>query len=180
MSIFFFLGGAGAVESERLATTVLTQSAANIQFTSINSGYKHLLLVAQARATSTSVNFRELRMQLNSLATNHNIEQGTINNAGTSAYEALRNQSVCRIGFISSAGRQANEFNAFPAFIYNYTSTARFKSIQSYGQAQSGTTMWGLGGTFSTNAAVSNMLLRPDTGSFATGCSFQLYGFDAV
>ena len=168
-------GGAAAAASsyESIATvTVGSGGAANVNFTSIPSTYKHL----QIRSMSLFINAR-LDITFNSdSASNYSYHLVQGDGSGTYA-EAGANTTSIKCWPNGNATNIANP-NLAIVDVLDYADTNKYKTARILnGFDQNGSGIISLNsGAWRNTAAVTSILLAPNTGNFSQYSSFALYG----
>jgi hypothetical protein len=161
---------------ELISTTVLTSTAASINFSSLgtySSTYKHLQIRWSSRAGSTQIN-----LKFNGSSTgyaNHRLagsSTSVFSDGATSAAE-IRFSSGS-----SSTGATANAFSGGILDILDSYSTTKNKTIRTlYGTADSGLNIVNLfSGLWANTSSITSVNFTLPSGSFAIGSRFSLYG----
>ena len=164
-----------------LETISLTQTAASVTFDNIpQTGYTDLKIVMSTRAADSANNWYATKIQFNTDTTASNYPYRALYGFGSTVGSASSNQYA---GYIPSGARTANTFGNNEIYIPNYTSsTAKSFSVDTVTEGN-GTSYEILGlwaGSWSGTAAISQMVLSPDTGSWAANSTFSLYGVAAT
>jgi hypothetical protein len=159
----------------------LNASAASVTFSNIpQSGYTDLKLVMSTRAADSANNWYLTKIQFNTDTTSGNYSARFVGGFGSSAYSSTSSNYA---GYIPSGARTANTFGNNEIYIPNYTgSTAKSFSTDSVTEGN-GTSYEILGlwaGLWSGTAEINQIVLSPDTGSWAQYSTFSLYGLAAV
>jgi hypothetical protein len=165
--------GANAVgDYESIQTvTVGSGGASSISFTSIPSTYSHLQIRVIARSSSNP----QVNLRFNSdSGSNYTEHQVGGNGTAASAYGA-GSLNLMPQGPVAST---TSVFAGFVIDILDYANTNKFKTIRGLnGYDQNGSGFIGLYSNLWRNtAAVSNIELLANVGSFAQYSSFALYG----
>lgn len=158
-----------ATTYEIIDKTILGSNAAYIEFTSIPSTYKDVILVGSTRTTKTSIN-DEAELKLNGTAITGIRLYGT--GAGVAS-------DTTPIMLPAGANATSDTFDNFTIYIPNYASTTQYKSVSIDQTGENnGTTAYAtlIAGLYSSNTAVSTIRLTSLTGSYVTNSSFYLYG----
>ena len=169
---------------ESIATvTVGSGGAANVEFTSIPSTFKHLQIRLIARNTENATGAgADLRMQLNG-DTGSNYASHNLRGDGASATAtAASSQAQMRLSVTIRDGRTASAFNAGVIDILDYTSTNKnttVRSLDGYDSNGAGQIYFSSGLYNSTNA-ITSIKLFADAFNFAQYSSFALYGIKGV
>jgi hypothetical protein len=153
--------------------------AANVEFTSIPSTFKHLQIRLIARNTENDTGAgADLRMQLNG-DTGSNYASHNLRGDGASATAtAASSQAQMRLSVTIRNGRTASAFNAGVIDILDYTSTNKnttVRSIDGYDSNGAGQIYFSSGLYNSTNA-ITSIKLFADAFNFAQYSTFALYG----
>ena len=161
----------GAYES--IATvTVGSGGAANVEFTSIPSTYKHLQIRGLARiATGGSSGI----IQFNSDTTTTNYYHHGIEGLGSGTPGAFASN---QFPFIISIPSTANTFAVTVTDILDYANTNKYKTLRIInGQDKSGSgELYLVSGLWKNTNAVTQILIKPNTSSFSQYTQFALYG----
>ncbi len=185
MPILGIIASQGRVAStayESIATvTVGSGGAANVEFTSIPSTYKHLQIRGISRGTSGS--FDQIYGQINS-DTGSNYANHVLFGDGSSASASggAPNTSFS-IGANTGSTQPTGAFGAIVIDILDYANTSKFKTIRALSGANGNTTqgyIWFASGLWrSTSAITSIKLERLVSGSnnpLVEYSQFALYG----
>ena len=154
-----------------MTATVDSGGASSITFSSIPSTFKHLQIRGIAKNSQAS----DLRVQYNSdTATNYAWHYLLGNGSSAVAGAATTTSSMV----ISTLGATANVFNGIVADIHDYTNTSKNKTIRTLsGNDFNGSgSVFFISGLWISTAAISNIKLFPDAGTFSQYTSFTLYG----
>lgn len=165
-----------------IAETTLGASAANFDFTSIPSGYRHLMVVWLLRS-DVSATSDSCLTSLNNDTTNANYDRQYFQAVASSTTAVAVNAgSGSRAGLQSTgATSPANQFGTGYLLVADYTSS-QYKTVHGFGNAwtnRSSSTIlmyhWVQG--WANTAAVTRITIAPGTGSnFVSGSAVQLYG----
>ncbi len=168
-------GGAGAANTalELISTQVLTGTATQVTFSSIPSTYKHLQL---RFAGSTTTNGFTLQFQFNGAT------------SGYSWHILSRYQSsgYAEASSSTNAIRMSNSFNGLSSVasaaimdIYDYADVNKYKTAKIiYGSNNTGNTELAMlaSGLYQSTSAISSIVALANSGSFAIGSRFSIYG----
>ena len=165
---------------ESIATvTVGSGGAANVEFTSIPSGFEHLQIRAIARSTKASVDNAFVNMQINS-DTGANYSYHDLYGDGSSvAAGAITSVTQNYIQRITASTAAASIFGTFVIDILDYKNTNKYKTLKSLGGFDlngSGQIYLVSGSWRNTNAITSLKFTSQTTGDFAQYSQFALYG----
>jgi hypothetical protein len=155
----------------------ITGSGSSLSFTSIPSTYKHLQIRGISRDGSDSA----VVAQFNGDTSTSNYAQHRLYGNGSSVTSDGYPSGTFGFGFAIISltnGVPASTYATMITDIQDYSSTTRNKTVRSfYGQDQNGSGIVGLSSSLWLNtAAITSILLRPYSGTFATGTTFSLYG----
>lgn len=175
----FAAAAAGAYES--IATNTLSGTAASVTFSGIPSTYASLQVRILARDASTGSATNNLKYQFNSdTGSNyvgwHYLEgDGTSANAG--AYATLTYSALLRAIPGSNASNTLT-YGAVIMDIHDYASTSKYKTVRSIGgHDRNGTGYIELGSSlYMSTTAISSITFNADSGNYAAGTTFALYG----
>ena len=158
---------------EPIATNTLNSAAANVTFSSISGSYTDLIIVCNAKGTSS----QSVRMQFNSdTATNYSSTQlsattgdGLVNSA------RFTNVDEIRIGYYQS-GLSTTDFLPCIIQIQNYSNSTTYKTALGRSAQQSVETV----GLWRSTSAITAVKLYPASGNFESGSTFTIYGIAAA
>lgn len=147
-----------------LANTTLSSAVSSVTFSSIPATYRDLVLVIAGTATSTD----QMVIRFNSSTTGYS-EVTMLGAASTSSYTS----SVNRLSQIALSTTQSNGI----MHIMDYSATDKHKTAL-YRNNLGGSTTYATAGRWADTSAITSILLALETGgnTFASGCSFALYG----
>jgi len=162
-----------------IATTTLTTTATEIDFTSISGSYTDLVLVMNGGMSRNGAAFL-MRVGNNSVDTGNNYSETDLYGNGTSAgSNRVTNSSVWNI-FSNVGSSTTTGENTFILNIMNYSNATTYKtaigrasnaSSSNYPGAAAAVFLWR-----STSAINTIKLLRQSTDTFNSGSTFSLYG----
>jgi hypothetical protein len=160
----------------------LNADAASVTFANIpQTGYTDLKIVMSARDTASASAWYVLKLQFNSDTTDGNYSTRILYGFGSTAGSGTSNRQ--NTGYITSDARTANTFNNLEMYIPNYTGSS-YKSFSvdsvTEGNGSSFEILGFHAGLWSATAAITQVVLAPDAGSFAQYSTFSLYGLAAV
>ena len=178
-------GAPGAANSyESIATvTVGSGGAANVEFTSIPSGFEHLQIRAIARSTRASVDNVFVNMQINSDTGANYSYHDLYGDGSTVAAGAITSVTQNYIQRITASTAAASIFGTFVIDILDYKNTNKYKTLKSLGGFDlngSGQIYLVSGSWRNTNAITSLKFTSQATGDFAQYSHFALYGIKGV
>jgi hypothetical protein len=158
---------------ESIATVnVGSGGAANVQFTSIPSTYKHLQVRAIAYASSGG----NIQGQFNSDTGTNYVRHYMYGDGASAVGGADTSINYVNFGYVPSS---SNYFSAAVTDILDYTSTSKNKTIRTftgYDANGSGLVVVYSGLWFATPTAITSINLTPQSGTFSQYSSFALYG----
>lgn len=157
-----------------IATTTLGSTQANISFSSLGS-YTDLILVCNPINTSAG---SDIGMQFNG-DTGTNYSGTWINGNGTTA-SSSRITSYNYIPVLQPISGQSTVYSGQGIIhIMNYGNSTTYKTVLSrYDDAAKST--GAEVGLWRNTAAITSVLMKPGTGSFAAGSTFTIYGIAAA
>jgi hypothetical protein len=157
-----------------IATTTTSGSASNVTFSSITSTYTDLVIVVNAGGSTNA----DLHVQFNG-DTGSNYSRTVLSGSGSAASSG-RQSSVTYIR-VDNLGYLNTTFPAFNAIInvMNYSNTTTNKTVVSRTNNAS-TGVDASVGLWRSTAAITSVVLFPDTGTLTNGSTFTLYGIKAA
>jgi hypothetical protein len=154
-----------------IETKTLGTAAASIEFTSIPQTFTDLVVVASARNTTTSEFYRiEINGSSANFTSRYLLGNGSLVSTGS--------ESLAPYADMARSTYTANTFSNSQFYIPNYSgSTNKSISIDSVSENNATEAYASISaGLWSQTAAVTSVLFRPNSGNFAIGCIFSLYG----
>jgi hypothetical protein len=156
----------------KIASTTLGSAAASVTFSSIPGTYTDLILVIEGQYASGAGS---------AVALQYNGDTGT-NYSNTFMYGSTsansgRNTAVtsAQLGFMSGA-----QISNSIMQIQNYSNTTTYKSGLGRGNV-TGDIVYAVVGLWRNTAAINSIAIKVDSGvSYASGCTFNLYGIAAA
>ncbi len=158
------------------SSTVGSGGASSIDFTSIPSSFKNIVIKTNLRASSSANNWYLMRLTFNSDTTSGNYSARLLGGFGSSTYSST---SSYYSGYIPSAARTASTFGNNEIFIPNYSgSTAKSISTDSVteGNGSSYEILGIWAGLWTGTSAISSISIASDTGNLAQYSTAYLYG----
>ena len=161
-----------------LLTTTVGTATPTVSISPIPSGYTDLVVVGSIRSSSsTSV----MRYRYNGATTNYSAT--TMYGVGSGSGGSFRTTGETGIYGVGGSGiyvtNTADTFTTFNLHIFNYANTTTFKtSIVRTGGAASADATVGL--WRATPAAITQLDFVLDSGNFAVGSTFTIYGVTAA
>lgn len=160
-----------------IATQTLGSTAATVTFSSIPSTYTDLVLVATLRQSTTN---QDGFLRFNSdTGTNYS---DTVVRGNGSAASSVRDTSAAGIdiGVMSNSANTSGEFEAVIINIMNYANTTTYKTVVMRTN-QPASIVNAIVGLWRSTSAINTVSLESrNSGSFAVGCTFTLYGIKAA
>lgn len=167
-----------AITYEPIATTTLSTSAANVEFTSIPGTYTDLVLAGTIRSTRAGELTDQWTVQVNG-------DTGS-NYSGTYLWygpSSGRVSGTTNIGLVRCPGPTATA-GIFGYGIINFMNYSNSTTYKTFITKWSEYTYYEMGTTVSlwrnTNAITSLKILSTTSSNLATGTSFTLYGIKAA
>ena len=155
-----------------LANLTLGSAAATVTFSSINQGYRDLILVCSGTSANTSINSIQLRFNSDA-GSNYAV----VNMIGISSGPAAASTTSSGA---SGGLTVSNSVNVNITQIVDYSATDKHKSTLSRENAMGDSYIRIAGSRWANTAAITAILCRIDTGAnFNTGSTFALYGIVA-
>jgi hypothetical protein len=153
-----------------LATVTLGTASASVTFSSIPATYRDLILVF--RGTLTTATFNELELRINGdTGSNYTRIVAFGDGSGTGSLTDVFNS------YRFSYGNNTNPFTSIVQFM-DYSATDKHKTALSR-SSTAANIVFASATRWANTAAVNTIRLAPNSGSFATGCTFALYGIVA-
>jgi len=156
-----------------LATNTLSSTAATVSFSSIPSTYTDLVLVATLRQSTTN---QDGYLRFNS-DTGTNYSDTVVRGNGSTA-SSVRDTSAAGIdiGVMSNSANASGEFETVIINIMNYANTTTNKTVIMRTN-QTASIVNAIVGLWRSTAAINTVSLESrNSGSFAIGSTFSLYG----
>ena len=155
--------------------TVGSGGASSISFSSIPQTFTDLSIVASCRSSSTSNATDVMLVNFNGAGTSN---FSAITYGATSASAFAFQDTNNYIGMTATTSQTANSFAVSSAYIPNYTvATNKAYTIESAGPSAGGT--WAfrfMGVRWSNTAAITSMVITPNSGNFLELSTISLYG----
>jgi hypothetical protein len=161
-----------------IATTTLGSAQSSYTFSSISGSYTDLVLVCSYQPTAGSVFF--MQVGNGSVDTGSNYSQ-TILYGYTSPPNSTRysNQTASNIGPEAISTPTTTWTNIITSF-QNYSNTTTYKNWLSRYNDASGSEVNAKISLWRSTSAINTIKLYPNTGNFAAGSTFTLYGIAAA
>lgn len=160
-----------------LAKTNLGASQANVEFTTIAGTYTDLVLICSPRGDAAN-STRSMTMQFNANATGYSDRRAYGTGAAVAGDNNVYGTDEIYLGEAASAGGTASTFSSIEIYIPNYAgSSHKTVSISSVSE-QAATTAFSqiITGLWANTDAITSIKLFIQSGSFASGSTFDLYG----
>jgi hypothetical protein len=168
--------GAGAAGAyELIESSILLSDTASVTFSSIPQDYKHLQIRLVGRATATGT-FRSIETVING-DTGSNYRWHLLEGTGSSvASQSYGPASYMPIGQIPGTGI-ADAWAAVITDYLDYSSSSKNTTVRTlHGFAGSSRQIVLQSGLWMNTAAVTQILLRPDSNNWLSGTRISLYG----
>ena len=156
-----------------IASNTLTSAAASVTFSSISGAYTDLILITNPSSTTDP---QSIYIQFNS-DTGTNYSRTVLYGDGTSASTGRDSTyNYIRMGY-NTGNRTANITQ-----IQNYSNATTYKSTLSRSNTYAGSAgyVYARVGLWRSTSAITSLLIGVDSGTFATGSTFSLYGIAAA
>jgi hypothetical protein len=157
--------------------TVGSGGASSISFNSIPQTFTDLLVVSSCRSSSTTQVTDMLLVNFNGAGTTNfnSINFGAANGSNFSS-----NDTNGYVGMTATTMQTANSFAVSSAYIPNYTvATNKSYSIEGVGPSLTSPGTWSsrfTGMRWSNTAAITSMVITPNSGNFLELSTISLYG----
>ena len=156
---------------EPIATQTLGTAAATVTFSSIPQTYTDLVLIVNTK-TATNVN---VFMRFNGDTSSNYSDTRLVGDGSSASSSRLTNQTSA----IIISGDPSLNFSTYKVDIFNYTNATTFKTFLTRSNSADRAAVL-LGLWRATPAAITTINIRVDTGTFAVGTTFTLYGIKAA
>ncbi len=170
-------GGAAAGTFDLISSTILTGSQASVTFdtSTLGSTYKHLQIRAAYRTSSVSFDSFS-KLTFNGSSTSY--QSHALFGNGSSVVGQFWNESTYILSlFAQGNGSTANAFGGGVLDILDFASSSKNTTIRDLsGRTASDPRISLSSGAWFNTAAVTSVVLTPDTGNYLTGSRFSLYG----
>lgn len=160
----------------------LTAVSSSMSFTSIPSGFRHLLIVGRMRV-DTSAEGDEVKVQFNGDTGGNYDFQQLYGNSATAAASTIRATTSILALRSEAANSRADVFAAGICLVFGYSISGVEKTTlsinQTFGNLSADADLLVLlrSGLWRNTAIITSIALSPNTGpNFVTGTRFQLYG----
>jgi hypothetical protein len=154
-----------------IQSQVLTGTASSVTFSAIPQGYRDLKLIIQC---SSSGSFPYGKVQFNGDAASHYAWSWIYwsNTAQAAGASSDTSAEVFNAGFNSGtfAATQLDIFNYASATLTKYMTALAYDSVQNTSDS--------IGGAWNETAAITSIVLQPNSGNFPSGSTFTLYGIN--
>jgi hypothetical protein len=147
-----------------IASNVLGSSASSIEFASISSSYRDLVIVV----TATNSSLAQLRVRPNGLTTN--LSSVTAEGNGTTT----ASNTYANIGEMGLFNNLSSEISVQTIQFMDYATDKHKTVLMRTNRAGGGVSM--IAGRWASTSAITSIVLAPDGGTFNTGSTFYLYG----
>jgi len=155
--------------------TVSGSTAASVVFSSIPGTYTDLWIMAMARNSSS---LSTLNIQFNGdTASNYSFRR-LIGNGAAASSDSDASEGDIWIGLTTASTNTADTFASNSIYVPNYAGSTN-KSVSGESATETNATTAYIqctAGLWASTAAITSVTLAPDTGEFAIGSSFYLFG----
>ena len=154
------------------SSTVGSGGAASIDFTSIPNTFTDLCLKVSVRCSQSQI-YGEFQIAFNNVGTSFSTRLLEGNGVSVTSYTSSR-----RIGVATGASATASTFGNAEIYIPNYAGSTN-KSFSVDGVSENnGTSAWTdlVAGLWSNTAAINQVTISPETGTFLEHSTAYLYG----
>ena len=160
---------------ESIATVTAAGGETSFTFSSIPSTYKHLQIRGLSRDGADSAVIAQFNGDTSSTNYAHHRLYG---NGSTVTADGYASGTFAFAMISLTNGVPTSTYATMIADIVDYASTSKNKTVRSfYGQDRNGSGLVGMSPSLWLNtAAITSILLKPFSGSFAAGTTFALYG----
>jgi hypothetical protein len=166
---------AGVSAYTALANVTLGSSATSVVFSSINQGFRDLVLVI-GNAREAANNGASMQMRFNANSTSIYNEVAMDGNGSSTSSSVNSSQPEFRL--MQGQGMSNTDPMSFLVNIMDYATTDKHKTVLCRGDFPAGLTQ-ASAKRFAATTAVSSITLFPFTGSIAANTTFALYGVSA-
>jgi hypothetical protein len=161
-----------------IASITLGATVSSVTFSSIPQTYTDLVCVVEGRGTRADYD-DEVKIQFNSdTATNYS--STLLSGSGSAASSSRTTSASLIIGRIVGNSATAGVRSNMILNIMNYANTTTYKTVlERLNEPPSGGADYGvalIAGLWRSTAAISTLTLTTTSGSFSSGCNFNLYG----
>lgn len=156
-----------------IAKQVLSTTAASVSFTGIPGTYTDLSLLVTARSSTSGAGVDYFSIRFNGVSTDLSGRSVYAQNSGT-----VGSITFAPYARLTESTFTANTFSSTSIYIPNYAgSTNKAFSVDTAQENNATTHLLDIvAGLWSSTAAITQVDLVPNVGSFASGSSFFLYG----
>ena len=158
-----------------IATNTLSSATNSVSFTSISGSYTDIIVVFNGAASTSGVT---ASVAFNSdSGTNYSVTYlyGNGSSAGSGRFSSATKMFL---GFIQVGMGTAFDAN-FIAHVQNYSNSTTYKTVVARSNVASQETEAAVG-LWRSTSAITSMTFTTNTGNFASGSTFTLYGITAA
>ena len=155
----------------------IASSAASYTFTAIPSTFTDLVLRISSRGTDAAL-IRGVTIAFNGVGGTSYSETFVSGNGSTASSARSSNQAVSGLGVTPANNTAANIFGSLETYIPSYTASQNkaFGSNSVSEDNNTTSTLRGNAGLFTNTSAITSITLTLNSGDYASGSSFYLYG----
>lgn len=165
------------------SSTVASGTVSSVTFSSIPNTYTDLLIKVSARSTNIGNNYDNYYLTMNGTAGGTAYSDRLLYGVGSSngSFNHIGTTQM-QIGATPNTAGTASTFDNTEIYINNYASTSIYKSVSSDIAVERNTTTNGatfvavVTGLWSSNSAITSLVLTPDATNFVQYSSIYLYG----
>lgn len=169
------VGGGGSYES--IATFTLASDTASVTFSSIPSTYKHIQIRLMARGTKAAADCRWYARLNGDTGTNYSLH-ALIGSGTAASAQGAASQNYIEGRAVTGNTATSGIFGTAILDYHDYSSTTKNKTLRAItGNDRNGAGEIGLtSSVWLSTAAISSVLIYPESDSWLTGSTFSLYG----
>jgi hypothetical protein len=169
---------------EKISSTTLTSSAGSVTFSSIPQTFTDLCIKTMTRSTAAGVSVGYL-YSINGTGGSGTYVSAGLRATGSAPRTVVNSNSYgYHSDFANGGGMIANSFSVHEVYIQNYVDSLTLNRTFAVtgGQMDSTTPRYiGVQTTkYQGTTAITSITFQPDSGSWAIGSSFDLYGISTV
>ena len=163
-----------------IQSTTVSGTAANVTFSSIPATYKHLQIRAVARTDGTGVS-QPMFMRFNGATTTYHNQGFISNQTGLNFVPYNGFDSGIYMQRAAAATASASYFGSSIINIIDYATSKHKTCVAEVGGSMAGGSSSNFsvgpyGGTWQDTAAITSIVITPQSGSWVTNTVFSLYG----
>ena len=157
-------------------TQELTSAASSVTFTSIDtkvpSGSRHLVVLVSG-ASDQATNYKDLQLQFNADTGSNYHDQGMKGDGSASSAAIRTSQAQLTPGFLPGSTAHASAMGGGTILIPHFAGTDGHKAVLAvFGAVEEG--VLAVAGRWAATAAITSILIKPQTDNFLAGSRFVL------